>query len=75
MKLVSRTSTATGGAWTELKSAIGWIVSSWLRPADRDARWEQSVGKSPPTRGPSVRGQTSHPQVTSSEKSTPRGGG
>ncbi len=71
-----RTSSAPrGGRWAEVMSAVGWVLTSWIHPADRESGWEQRAGQSPPTREPGVSGQTSHPQVTSTQKSTPTGGG
>ncbi len=73
--MTARGGTAKDGKWAEAKAAIGWVLGSWLHPADRDSGWEQSVGTVPSTRQPSVRGETSHPEVTSKEKGAPRGGG
>jgi len=27
--------------WPEWRATFAWIVHSWLRPPDADARWEQ----------------------------------
>ena len=29
----------------ELRGLMAWILSSWLRPADAEAGWEQRVGR------------------------------
>jgi len=31
--------------WAELAAAVAWMVRSWLRPGDADARWEQRAGR------------------------------
>jgi hypothetical protein len=30
---------------SELRSALGWLLASWWRPAGAEARWEQSAGR------------------------------
>ncbi len=39
------TASAGRGRWPEVAALLGWIVGSWLRPADSETGWEQDAGK------------------------------
>lgn len=30
--------------WVELGATLGWVLSSWLRPAGGESGWEQKAG-------------------------------
>jgi hypothetical protein len=37
--------TSLGSRWREWRAALGWVVSSWWRPAGASSHWEQRVAK------------------------------
>jgi hypothetical protein len=36
----------SGVRWREWRSAVGWVMGSWRRPAGASSHWEQRVAKS-----------------------------
>jgi len=42
--LLDGAASAARARWPEWRAALVWILHSWARPADADARWEQGRG-------------------------------